>query len=96
MPSASDVKSRGIALIWIGALALLCLHQDVWWWDDQRLLFGFLPVGLGYHALFSIFAASLWAMAVRVAWPDHLEDWAATPEETSGEDAPAKPQEDTR
>ncbi len=36
----------------IGLLVLLAvLHQDFWWWDDgHTLVFGFMPVGLAYHA----------------------------------------------
>jgi hypothetical protein len=57
------------------ATALLyVLHQDVWFWRSARpLVFGFLPVGLFYHALFSVAAAGLMALLVRFAWPGHLE-----------------------
>ena len=36
----------------IGAVVLLyLLHQDFWFWRDARpLVFGFLPIGLFYHA----------------------------------------------
>ena len=36
-------------------------------------MFGFLPTGLAFHALYSIMAASLWACVVLFAWPHHLE-----------------------
>jgi hypothetical protein len=54
-----------------GLLILLAiLHQDFWWWDDsETLVFGFLPVGLAYHALVSLVAALLWAAAVWFCWP---------------------------
>jgi hypothetical protein len=51
------------------------LHQDVWFWRTARpLVFGFLPVGLAYHALYSGLAAGVMALLVRYAWPGHLED----------------------
>jgi hypothetical protein len=30
------------------------LHQDSWNWKDKTLVFGFLPIGLAYHAGFTI------------------------------------------
>ncbi len=51
------------------------LHQDFWNWNKaQPLLFGFLPVGLAYHAGYSILASILMAVLVKFAWPKHLED----------------------
>ena len=51
------------------------LHQDSWnWTKSQPLLFGFLPVGLAYHAGYSILASILMAVLVKFAWPRHLED----------------------
>ena len=55
---------------------LAVLHQDFWNWDNASLVFGFLPVGLAYHALFSVLAAIVWAMAVKFAWPTRIEAWA--------------------
>ncbi|MBK7976533.1 MAG: DUF3311 domain-containing protein [Deltaproteobacteria bacterium] len=60
--------------------ALAILHWDFWWWDDTRVVFGFLPVGLAYHGLYSIAAGAVWALFMRVAWPDHLEAWASARE----------------
>jgi hypothetical protein len=58
----------------LAAVALYALHQDVWFWRTARpLLFGFLPVGLTYHALFTVAAALLMAALVRLAWPHRLE-----------------------
>ena len=51
------------------------LHQDFWNWNKaEPLLFGFLPVGLAYHAGYSILASILMAMLVKFAWPKHLEE----------------------
>ena len=50
------------------------LHQDIWNWDNSSLVLGFLPVGLAYHAGYSILAAVMMAVLVKFAWPKHLED----------------------
>jgi len=65
---------------WIVFLLLLIFHQDWWWWNDGTLLFGFLPVGLGYHALYSLAAAGLWAWAVFGVFPGIFTD---SPEEAA-------------
>ncbi len=64
-------------LIWVAVVLLFALHQDVWFWNDRTLLFGFMPVGLAYHAAYSLVASVLWALAVRFAWPDRIEQWAS-------------------
>ena len=58
-----------------GLVALLyILHQDIWLWRTaQPLVFGFLPVGLFYHAVYAAVCALLMAYLVRHAWPKHLE-----------------------
>jgi hypothetical protein len=62
-------------------VALYLLHQDFWLWREARpLLFGFLPVGLVYHAGYCIAVAVLMWMLTRVAWPAHLE--GAAPDTT--------------
>jgi hypothetical protein len=57
--------------------ALYVLHQDVWFWNDARpLVFGFLPIGLFYHAAFTVVTSlALWVL-VRLIWPAHLDDSA--------------------
>jgi len=60
-------------------IVLAVLHQDVWNWDNANLVFGFLPVGLAYHAAYSIVAAAFWAIVMKVAWPTRLEEWADEP-----------------
>ena len=57
-------------------VALAVLHQDFWNWDKATLVFGFMPIGLAYHALYSMVAATFWAVVIKVAWPTHLEEWA--------------------
>ena len=55
---------------------LFLIHQDFWWWEDSTLVFGFLPVGLAFHALFSIACALLGWAAIKFAWPKKLEIFA--------------------
>jgi hypothetical protein len=46
------------------------LHQDFWFWTQARpLLFSVLPIGLAYHALYSVAVAGLMWVLVRYAWP---------------------------
>ena len=53
---------------------LYVLHQDVWFWRVARpLVFGFLPVGLFYHAAFTSACAVLMWVLVKRSWPSHLE-----------------------
>jgi hypothetical protein len=55
-------------------LLIYALHQDLWFWREARpLVFGFLPVGLFYHAAFTAACSVLLWWLVRVAWPEHLE-----------------------
>jgi hypothetical protein len=65
------------ALLVLAVVALYVLHQDVWFWRTARpLVFGFVPVGLFYHACFSVAASLLMWLLVTHAWPAHLEDEA--------------------
>jgi len=55
-------------------LAVFLLHQDCWNWKRTGpLLFGFLPVGLAYHAGYAILAVVMMALLVKFAWPAELE-----------------------
>lgn len=74
-------------LFLIAAVAVLyVLHQDFWFWRVARpFVFGFLPVGLFYHACFSVAAALLMWLLVKYAWPSHLEE-AVAHRESSKED----------
>jgi hypothetical protein len=65
------VKRLLLALL---TFSLYLLHQDLWLWREARpLVFGFLPIGLAYHAAFCLAAAVLMALLVRFAWPSRLE-----------------------
>ncbi len=61
-------------LVYGSIILLALLHQDFWWWDDSdTLVFGFVPVGLAYHAILSLAAACLWALAVKFCWPADVD-----------------------
>ena len=65
------------ALLVLAVAVLYVLHQDIWFWRTaQPLVFGFVPVGLAYHAGFSVAAALVLWLLVTHAWPSHLEDEA--------------------
>ncbi len=50
------------------------LHQDFWFWRSARpLVFGFLPIGLAYHAFYTVGVSLLMLYLVRRHWPSHLE-----------------------
>jgi hypothetical protein len=55
--------------------AVYVLHQDFWnWGKADPLVFGFLPIGLAYHAAYSILTAAMMAVLVVFAWPKQLEE----------------------
>jgi hypothetical protein len=60
-------------LLVVAVAALYILHQDIWFWRSSYLVFGFIPIGLFYHACFSAAAALLMWLLVTFAWPSHLE-----------------------
>ena len=60
-------------LLVVAVAALYILHQDIWFWRSSFLVFGFIPIGLFYHGVFSIAAALLMWLLVTFAWPSHLE-----------------------
>lgn len=67
---------KSTVVILIAFVVLAVLHQDFWNWDSAHLVFGFMPIGLAYHALYSIVAATFWFIVMKVAWPTELEKWA--------------------
>jgi hypothetical protein len=72
-------------LLVVAVVALYLLHQDFWFWRSSRLVFGFIPIGLFYHACFSVAAALLMWLLVTFAWPSHLE--REVEQATPGEDS---------
>ncbi|MEM9644302.1 MAG: DUF3311 domain-containing protein [Planctomycetota bacterium] len=67
--SAPASNSKGPLVIGGLVLLLLILHQDNWLWDNNTLVFGFLPVGLFWHACISVAASATWFLATKIAWP---------------------------
>ena len=75
------------ALLFLATIAVYVLHQDIWFWRTARpLVFGFLPIGLAYHAFFSGLAALLMWLLVSQAWPAQLEELAERHQETPRKD----------
>lgn len=74
-------KTLCLALL---VLTVYLLHQDCWNWKQAGpLLFGFLPVGLWYHGVYSLIAAAMMAALVKLAWPKELEELESEDEEKS-------------
>ena len=67
---------RVIAIL---VIALMIAHQDLWYWNDDSMVLGFMPIGLFYHACLSMAAALVWWLACQFAWPfQETEDPAAS------------------
>lgn len=62
---------------WGLVVVLGILHYDFWLWSDRSLVLGILPVGLAYHMMISIAAGLVWALVIRCAWPERVEEWAS-------------------
>lgn len=61
-------------LLTVLVLALYLLHQDFWFWKSATpLAFGFLPIGLFYHLVYTLAVAGVMWLLVKLAWPAHLE-----------------------
>lgn len=101
MTDNSSKPGAGKAIA-IAAVVLGLLHHDFWFWSSDTLVFGFMPIGLFYHALFSFAAGALWWCAVKFAWPAHIEEWAdelddyGGPADASTATSPGSQQETTR
>jgi hypothetical protein len=55
-------------------VAVYALHQDVWFWREARpLVFGFLPIGLFYHAAYTVLVSVVLSWLVRRHWPVELD-----------------------
>jgi hypothetical protein len=61
-------------LLTLIVVVVILLHQDIWFWKDNTLVLGFLPIGLAYHIFYSCLAALTMWLLVRLAWPTHLEE----------------------
>jgi hypothetical protein len=66
--------SLPVAVVALVTALVYVLHQDFWFWRSARpLVFGFLPIGLAYHAAYTIGISFLMFYLVRRRWPSHLE-----------------------
>ncbi len=63
--------------VYLALVLLALLHQDFWFWDDPSLVLGFLPIGLAYHLVYCVVTALVWYLALKYAWPEDLESFAA-------------------
>jgi len=64
-----------VALAALITALVYVLHQDFWFWRTARpLVFGFLPIGLFYHAAYTAGISLLMWFMVRRYWPSHLEE----------------------
>ncbi len=53
---------------------MYALHQDFWFWRTPTpLVFGFLPIGLFYHAAYTVVTSAFLWLLVRLIWPAHLD-----------------------
>jgi hypothetical protein len=67
------VTSRSLPPL-LAAAILYALHQDIWYWRAAGpLVFGFLPVGLAWHAAYCVAVSLLMLWLTTVAWPAHLD-----------------------
>jgi hypothetical protein len=66
-------------LIFAGiVVAVYLLHQDLWFWRTARpLAFGFLPIGLFYHALYCLLCSAVMMLLVKYDWPVHFDEAAS-------------------
>ena len=62
---------KRLIVAWV--VLLIALHQDFWLWSDKTLVFGLLPIGLVYHAGFSVAAALTMWLLVKTMWPRDLD-----------------------
>jgi hypothetical protein len=62
---------------WLLALLVLVfyvLHQDFWFWRQSRpIVFGVLPIGLFYHACYTLAVSLLVWILIKATWPRHLD-----------------------
>ena len=85
-PVVSTEKQMKRILLVAAVAALYVLHQDIWnWRTPYPLVFGFVPIGLFYHACFAAAASLLMWLLVTFAWPAHLEREAEGAEKKGGE-----------
>lgn len=85
LPDQNSVSSSEIVIamktvVWGLVVLLVILHHDVWLWDNDTLVGGFMPVTLLYHAGISLAAGITWYLATVFAWPTIIESDEASEE----------------
>lgn len=55
-------------LVYAALLLAYLLHNDLWLWNDSRIMLG-LPVGLLYHVGFCAAASVILTLLIRFCWP---------------------------
>lgn len=82
------MKNKARPFLVAAVVVLYVLHQDFWFWRVARpFVLGFIPVGLFYHACFSVAAALVMWLLVKYAWPAHLEEEVEHHETETGDEA---------
>ena len=76
--------------VYIFFVLLFFIHQDFWFWDNGNLIMGFIPIGLIYHIGYSIIAAIAWFLAIKYAWPSHLESFSEQGEDSTSTTSEAR------
>ena len=71
-------------VVWALIAVLLIAHQDNFLWDNDTLVWGFMPIGLAYHAGISIAAAVVWFLATQFCWPAEAANDAKLATRSSG------------
>jgi hypothetical protein len=75
------MKNAALTLL---VLIYWALHQDTWNFKSaEPFTFGFLPVGLAYHAAYTLGIVLLMALLVKFAWPHDLEKEVDSAEEVT-------------
>ena len=80
--TASLAKPR-MGIFWLFFILMLLLHQDFWNWSMDGISYLGMPIGLFYHAIFSIACSFLGAWSVIRAWPEKWEKYAEEKEGTT-------------
>ena len=75
-------------IVWTLIAMLLIAHQDNFLWDNDTLVWGFMPIGLAYHAGISIAASVVWFLAIQFCWPAENTEDAKSTAHSSGGDRP--------
>ncbi|MDP1561536.1 MAG: DUF3311 domain-containing protein [Pirellulaceae bacterium] len=58
--------------VWLAIAGLLLLHHDFWFWENDYLVGGFMPIGLAYHVVYSMVVTVTWVILTFKFWPQDL------------------------